>query len=115
MRDATAKSLLKTNKSNKSVTLLKSSLSAVNAQTKVFSFWSYGRICRYIMRMTAMFLIKEYIEDGRQSHAARGKRAWGDCEEGMGVPSSCSIHTKTGTFLKVSVFAFQAVDTLSTA
>ena len=24
--------------------------------------------------------------------------AWGDCEEGMGVPSSRSIYAKTGTF-----------------
>ena len=53
--------------------------------------------------------------DCRQTYAAKHRHAWGDCEGGMVVPPSRSIHAKMGTISKVPILAFQAVDTLSTA
>ena len=34
----------------------------------------------------------------RQTYAAKHRHAWGDCEGGMVVPPSRSIHAKMGTF-----------------
>ena len=53
--------------------------------------------------------------DCRQTYAAKLGPAWGDCEGGRVCPPSRSIYAKMGTFPEVPIFAFQAVDTLSTA
>ena len=45
--------------------------------------------------------------DCRQTYAAKHRHAWGDCEGGMVVPPSRSIHAKMGTFRKFPFWRFK--------
>ena len=81
-----------------------------------------GRRGRRPLRHDESFCALSYYATGpsdcRQTYAAKHRHAWGDwgdCEGGMVVPPSRSIHAKMGTISEVPILAFQAVDTLSTA